>query len=124
MSRLITIENVIEFLGQEPQLDFENHKAYFKCPFCKKDYLDVFKKIFKKKYLNYIVNSNFEFGILSFDFVSRDFHCTSLHINPHNDVHAIALEMVIQEEFIPELTYEEYKIEKEKEKEIQNAKSN
>ena len=55
MQNLIELEYVIDFLKQEPCIDMDLHEAYFSCPFCEKDYLDVFKKIFKKKYLKYIM---------------------------------------------------------------------
>ena len=45
MNNLIELEYVIDFLKQEPCIDMDLHEAYFSCPFCEKDYLDVFKKI-------------------------------------------------------------------------------
>lgn len=108
MQNLIELEYVIDFLKQEPCIDMDLHEAYFSCPFCEKDYLDVFKKIFKKKYLKYIIESEIDYGMLCFNFKTRDFRCVSLNGTPFGTVHALAFEMVIQEKYIPELTYSEY----------------
>lgn len=108
MYKLIELEQVIDFLKQEPYIDIDLHEAYFSCPFCEKDYLDVFKKIFKKKYLKYIIESDIDYGMLCFNFKTKDFKCVSLNGTPFGTVHALAFEMAVQEKYIPELTYSEY----------------
>lgn len=108
IKNVVTLENLMVFLNQNPRINLEIGKAFFDCPFCKEEALVELEGVLCKSGLENVKHSDVAFGTIIFDLETKYFSCTSWDANDIGDEHAFALEEKMVEFFLPGVSYDEY----------------
>ena len=108
IKNVVTLENLMVFLNQNPRINLEIGKAFFDCPFCKEEALAELEGVLCKSGLENVKHSDVAFGTIIFDLETKYFSCTSWDANDIGDEHAFALEEKMVEFFLDGVSYDEY----------------
>lgn len=105
---VMTTENLVDFLDQNPRVDTHNGIVYFSCPYCRKKALEELEKVLCKKGLENVKDLDLEFGTLIFNPKTHDIICSSRQNSNYEDTHAIGLEEEMVKRYLPNMGYGDY----------------
>ena len=105
---VMTTENLVDFLDQNPRVDTHNGLVYFGCSHCKQEALKKLKRILSKKDFEKVKNLDLEFGTLIFNPETNEIACSSRPNSHYDDEHAIEIEAEMVEWHLQGMDYGEY----------------
>lgn len=105
---VMTTENLVDFLDQNPRVDTHNGIVYFSCPYCRKKALEELENVLCKKGLENVKDLDLEFGTLIFNPKTHDIMCSSRPNSNYEDTHAIGVEEEMVKRYLPNMDYGDY----------------
>ena len=105
---VLTTENLVDFLDQQPRVDIYNNLVYFSCPYCRQEALEELEKVICKKGLENVKDLNLEYGTLIFNPEIHEIACCSRPTSNYDDTHAIELEAEMVKQYSDYKDFGEY----------------
>ncbi len=105
---VMTTENLVDFLDQQPRVDIYNKFVYFSCPYCRQKALEELEKVLCKKGLENVKDLNLEYGTLIFNPETHDISCCSRPTSDYEDEHAILIEEDLVKRYLNGMDYGDY----------------